>query len=65
MRKYECRPVGKPNKAKTVYVPDSRAHITGLKPNTIYEIRRGENIEVKETDENGNIRIGAGYSLGF
>ena len=65
MRKYECCPVGKPEKAKIVCVSDDDAYIRGLKPVTRYEIKRGGNLKIGTSDADGNIRIGVGYLLDF
>lgn len=65
MRKYECYPVGKPEKAKIVCVPDGDAYIRGLKPLTRYEIQRGGNLKIETSDEDGNVHLGVGYLLDF
>ena len=65
MRRYECHPVGKPEKTKTVCVRNNDGYIRGLKPKTKYKIQRRESFQIETSDEEGKIRIGSGYSLGL
>ncbi|MYE91405.1 fibronectin type III domain-containing protein [Candidatus Poribacteria bacterium] len=65
MREYECYPMGRPEEAEIVCLEDGEATVTDLEPNTRYVFIRAGNTIIKESNEDGEVRIGTGFNLGL
>lgn len=65
MREYECYPMGRPEEAKIVCLEDREATVTDLEPNTRYVFIRDGNTVIKESNEDGEVRMGTGFNLGL